>query len=163
MILNDILLPLLSQSSSPLLLSGLYCSRPLKTCFVVYNRFFSLVLSVFNIVFILFSSICCFLLYWYKNDIGRIRTYAPDGNCLAGSRLNHSATMSYNIIECHKLWRITKSKLFTKVFFSKFFSIFFSFIHSLFVCLFVYLFLYFSLSSCLFIYLFIYLFICSND
>ena len=37
------------------------------------------------------------LFYFIKNDIGRIRTYAPDGNCLAGSRLNHSATMSYTL------------------------------------------------------------------
>ena len=29
-----------------------------------------------------------------ENDNGRIRTYAPNGNSLAGSRLNHSATLS---------------------------------------------------------------------
>ena len=33
---------------------------------------------------------------WQKkrHDNGRIRTYAPNGNSLAGSRLNHSATLS---------------------------------------------------------------------
>ena len=41
----------------------------------------------------------CFLMVWgaKENDNGRIRTYAPNGNSLAGSRLNHSATLSLHL------------------------------------------------------------------
>ena len=38
----------------------------------------------------MFLTVCCAK----ENDNGRIRTYAPNGNSLAGSRLNHSATLS---------------------------------------------------------------------
>ena len=116
MILNDIVVSCYRSS----LLSGLYCSSRLKSMFwSVYSlalSFFSLILFIYNNIFLsffFFSSFSSFLLYQYKNDIGRIRTYAPDGNCLAGSRLNHSATMSYNITQIVSLWRIPNVVLIT--------------------------------------------------
>ena len=54
-----------------------------------------------------------------KNDNGRIRTYAPDGNCLAGSRLDRSATLSstsYPFLPSPPLLFLTPSSSF---FFSK--------------------------------------------
>ena len=53
-----------------------------------YSSFYS-----FPISFLLHTTLS--ILFSLKNDNGRIRTYAPDGNCLAGSRLDRSATLSY--------------------------------------------------------------------
>ena len=88
-----------------------------------FNVFLVISLSIFRLFILLFLL--------YKNDIGRIRTYAPDGNCLAGSRLDHSATMSYNILVVCTVWRITKQfhcQKTTKVYLNKFYLRFF--VHS---------------------------------
>ena len=95
------------QSSSKYIYLFIYLfihlfSLPLCFSICLIFIFYFLFIHLFICLFILF-------LLHIKNDIGRIRTYAPDGNCLAGSRLDHSATMSYTILDGCTVSRITKA------------------------------------------------------
>ena len=67
--------------------------------FFLFLRFYLFIYLFICFSIYLFICLFIFIFFSIKNDIGRIRTYAPDGNCLAGSRLDHSATMSYNILD----------------------------------------------------------------
>ena len=112
--------------------------------FFFYLFIFSIYLFIYLFVYLFIHLFFLFSYFLYaKNDIGRIRTYAPDGNCLAGSRLDHSATMSYNILDVWTVWRITKAdrtqkyehwSIFMKILF------YFVFFLSFFIYFFVYLF-----------------------